>query len=354
MAVSANAVTLAQYAMMSNDPLVQVITYGLLQNAIVMQDIPILTKSSLTVNGVRWTGSLPSVNWAQLNTDPTVVSGTPGTYQEQAYVVRNAIDVDRWLLVDQNQIMDPRQAQLGAYLKAFAYDFNHGFVNAGPTGTAWALTSGQTLVDANRPVGIRFRLDNPTTYGVKLNSSGTAEAKIDASGATADLSSSGRTATTVNAFLEKLDQLLWAVDAPDGTNVILYANDDFIRKFQAGLRIMGSSALDITRDNFDRAVLHYKNAIIRDIGYLSDQSSRIITSTETNAGVNGSSTFTSVYAVRADTDHFFAWQMAELMAQDIGLVGNAGTIYRFIVDWACGFLQIHPRAVGRLYDIKVS
>ena len=348
MAVSTNAVNLAQYAMMSNDPLVQAITFGLLQNSIVMQDIPIITKATLQVNGVRWTGNLPGVNWAQLNTDPTVVSGTPSAYQEQAFIVRNAIDVDRWLLIDQNQIVDPRTAQLGAYIKALAYDFNDKFFNNAPVNTGSNFT-----LDANAPTGLRYRLDNPSAYGVKM-SGANAEAKIDAGGSAATLKPSTRTSTTINAFLEKLDQLLWSVDSPDGTNVILYMNEDVIRKFQAGLRLMGSSALDITKDNFDRAVLHFKNAVIRDPGYKVDQTTRIITSTETNAGANGSSTFSSIYAGRFDTDHFCAWQLTPLAAQDIGLVGNAGTMYRMIIDWAVGLLQIHPRAIGRLYDIEVA
>ena len=118
---------------------------------------------------------------------------------------------------------------------------------------------------------------------------------------------------------------------------------------------MGSSALNITVDNFDRSVTHYKNAIIRDIGYKADQSTRIIGTVETAAGlVVGGSNLTSIYAVRADTDHFFGWQMDDLAAQDIGLVGNGGATYRIVVDWACGLLQVHPRAIGRLYNIDIS
>ena len=349
MAVSANAVSLAQYGLMSNNPLVTGITFGLLQNSIVLQDIPIPTKASMIVNGNRWVGSLPGVNWSKLNVDPVVVSGTPSTFQEQVFIPRNAIDVDRWILVDQNQIVDPRQAQLQAYLKSFAYDYNAKFINNSPT-NAYSLTGNTT----DAITGIRHRIDNPMQYGVKMNAGGTAEAKIDAGGTTAAIGPTNRSATTGQAFLEKLDQLLWAVDAPDGTNVILYMNDDVIRKFQTVLRLMGSSALDITRDNYDRQIMTYKNAVIRDIGYNVDQTTRIITSTESNTGANSTSTFSSIYAIRADLDHFFAWQMAEMIAQDVGLVGNGGSTYRMVFDWATGLIQIHPRAIGRLYDISVN
>ena len=97
MAVSASALTLPQYAVQSNDPLVQRITYSLLEYGNAMADIPFANKKTLQVNGVRWEGNLPSVDWVPVNTDPVVVSGTPTAYQEQAYITRGLLSGDTTL-----------------------------------------------------------------------------------------------------------------------------------------------------------------------------------------------------------------------------------------------------------------
>src|SRR6266542_3784680 len=117
MAISANALTMAQYAIMSNQPLVQAVTFSLIDNGSIMaRDIPFASKATLIANGVRWEGNLPTVGWSQINAEGLSASGTPTPYQEQAYIIRNVIDVDKFLVMDQHQLADPRATQLSAYL----------------------------------------------------------------------------------------------------------------------------------------------------------------------------------------------------------------------------------------------
>src|SRR4051794_36931308 len=285
MAVSASALNIAQYAIMSKDPLVQAITFSLIDNGAVMADIPFVNRAALVASGVRWEGNLPTVNWAQLNAEGVTTAGTPTPFQEQAYILRNYIDVDKFYVLDENQIVDPRAAQTAAYMKAVAYDFNHKFIN-----------NNHNTGDANSFVGLRFRLDNPTQWGLK------SAQKIDAGGV--DLSQAGISTTNANKFLEFLDQLLWSVDQPDGSKVVIYMNEVMLRRAHFALRLLGTSGgLAITKDQYDRVVATYKNAQLRDIGYKADQSTRIITTTETAAGVDGASTFTSIYAVNYGTEH---------------------------------------------------
>lgn len=132
MSVDTSSLTLAQYAIQSNDPLVMAITYSLLEFDPVFQDIPLVTKPTLKVNGVRWTGNLPTVGWRKINESTSVTSGTPTPWSEQAFIVSNAIDVDIKLINDQNQISDPRVVQVNAWLKSLAYDFNDKFFNNDP------------------------------------------------------------------------------------------------------------------------------------------------------------------------------------------------------------------------------
>jgi hypothetical protein len=337
MAVSANALNMAQYAILSNDPLVQSVTFSLIDNGAVMaRDIPFATKQSLIAAGVRWEGNLPSVTWANLNEEGTVVTGTPTPYQEQAYTLRNYIDTDKVYVQDQNQIINPRSAQLAAYLKAQAYDFNHKFIkNDHVTGDAKAI------------VGLRFRIDNGSTFGVR------SENKINSSAV--DLTQAAATAATFANFLEFVDQLLWSVDSPEGTGVVLYMNDVLLRRWASlAARFAGQGGFGQAVDQMGRSVMRYKNAELRDIGYKADQSTRIVTVTEAANGVaDTGSTHTSIYAVNYGTEHLMGWQFEALQARDLGLMEN-GIIYRTFIDWTGGLINMSTRSIGRLYGIKLS
>lgn len=335
MAISTNALSMADYALNSNSPAVRRVTYSLIDNGMVAQDFPIVTKATLIANGVRFEGNLPTITWGQINSEGTTIKAVPKPYQEQVYTFREYIDVDKLYVMDENSIQDPRTMQAEAVMKAIAYDFNDKFIN-----------NNHISGDLNAIQGIRYRIDNGSTYGVR------SENKIN--GNALDLSRTGMTQATANTFLELLDNLLWCVDSDDGVGVILYCNEVMKRRINFALRLMGTSGgLDITKDQFDRTVTMYKNAIIRDVGYKADQSTRIITNTEDTNGNNASSNYTSIYAVNVRDDHFLGWQMFEPNAQDLGLLNN-GVTYRTLVDWAIGLMNVSTRSLGRIYGLKIS
>lgn len=331
----ANAMTLAQYAVLSNNPLVKAVSFSLIDCGTAMADIPFVSKKTLIANGVRWEGNLPSVTWGSINSLPGVTSGTPKPFQEQAYIMRAAVKVDKTLVDEENQIADPRGTQLAAYMKAFAYDFNDKFIN-----------NDHASGDANSLIGLKARIDGGLQYGVWSS------AKIDAGGV--DLSKATMTAATANSFIEFLEQLLWTVDSPNGDGVTLYMNEVMKRRFATALRIMGTSGgFAITQDQFGRTVEKFMNAVIKDIGYKADQATRIITNTETSTGASGSSTFTSIYAVNYGMEHFYGWQYEPVAANDIGLL-NDGVTYSTVIDWTGGVINNNIRSIARLYDIKMS
>jgi hypothetical protein len=332
--------TFAQYAIQSNDPLVQEIIFSLLDCGTAMTDIPFVNKKTMVQNGVRWNAQLPTVNWTGLNAVPVNTIGTPTPYQEQAYIIRNNIDVDKYFVEDMNQIGDARGTQLAAYLKAVAYDFNTKFIrNDHVTG------------DSNAIVGLTYRINNGSTYGVRSIN------KIDAGGVDVRLATltTASTKDTGNQLIEYLDQLLWSVDSPTGEGVTLYMNEVMQRRMATLLRAMGTDGgFAIVKDQFDRTMMSYKAAVIKDIGYESDQVTRIITNTEAATGVvDGSATYTSIYAVNYSTGHFFGWQFDTLQAHDLGLLNN-GALYRTVIDWAGGLINGSDRSIARLYDIKMS
>jgi hypothetical protein len=354
MTIAAGTFTLADYALYSTEPKVQAITMSLIDYGNVIQDVPMVTKQSLIQAGVRFEGNLPAINWVPLNAEGVSVHGQPTPYQEQVYIMREYVDVDKYIVLDQNQITDPRASQAALVLKALTYDINFKFFkNDHVPGSGG---------DANAPVGIRYRIDNPSNYGVRP------ENKIDCGGAAADLSQTGMTAKTGAAFFEMLDLLLWSVDSPDGVGVVLYMNDYVRRRVNSVIKFMGTSGgFDITKDQFDRSVALYRNAVIRDPGVKADQSTRILAGNaiaagsgsvgETAAGLDStgaSANFASIYAVNYGTDHFFGWQFTDGPdVNDMGLINN-GAIYRTLIDWAVGLMNQSTRSLGRLYDIKIG
>jgi hypothetical protein len=348
MTISTSAVNLATYAQMSNNPMVMAITDSLIDYGNVAQDLPLITKPSLTVSGARWEGSLPSVTWRALNAGGTTTQGTPSPWSEQVYILTNYIDTDKYLVRDQNQIGNVRANQVNAYLKAQTYDWNFKFFN-----------NDHVTGDSNAPIGVKYRINNGSTYGVR------SENKIDASGT--DLSQSGMTAATANTFIEYLDQLLWSVDSDDGTGIVLYMNEVMKRRFNRALRTLGTSGgLDITKDQFNRTITMYKGAIIRDPGYKADQSTRIIQGNglsgspavgELASGLDStgaSAVYTSVYAINMAEDHFFGWQFDTINVEDLGLLQVDGAVYRTLIDWAVGLANASTRSLSRLYDIKIA
>lgn len=334
-----NAVTLGEYAMGSNDPLVKKITFSLHKTMNAVQDIPLLDRKSLIQNGVRFVGNLPGVNWSQINVPPTITRGKPTPYQEALYIVRNQFQIDAKLIGEENAITDPLDLQITAWMEAFAYDFNTKFIS-----NAHDSAAGH---DNNAPVGLRARLDNPVTSGVHP------EMKIDAGGV--DVSPTGMTSSSANTFIEKVQTLLDYMNAPEGEGVVLYMNDDVKRKFEKAVRILGAGGgFAMDKDAFDRPIVKYKDATIRDVGRTVDQITRVITSGESAQGVDGGGTYSSIYGVRYGEGSFVGWQWEPLKPKALGLDPTNGVAYNTVIDWGIGLWQEHTRAVGRLYDIKCN
>lgn len=331
--ISTAPMTLADYSIISHEPLVKKVIMSLVDNGSVMaRDIPFFNKQALTAQGVRWADGLPTPHWASLNEQPQSVTATPKPYQEQVFILRDNIDTDKLLVQDENQIVDPRGSRIDIYMKAVSFDFNYKFIN-----------NNHITGDSKAPIGLRYRLDN--TLGCR------SEQLIDAGGV--DLTLASMTADTANHFVELVDQLVSYVEGPAGY-VCLYMNETMKRRFATALRKMGTSGgLDVTKDQFDRSIEVYKDCRLYDIGRKLDQTSFIIQATETAAGADGSDHYTSIYAVNYGPEHMYGWQFDALQAHDLGLL-NDGVNLRTNVDWAGGLMNDNLRSFARLFDIKIS
>lgn len=333
--ISTAPMTLADYAITAHEPLVSKVVMSLVDNGSVMaRDIPFFDSPQLVAAGVRWEKGLPTVHWASLNEQPSSTTGVPAPYQEQAFILRDNIDTDRRLVQDKNNIVDPRGLRIDAYLKSQSYDFNDKFIN-----------NDHIAGDAKAILGLRYRLNN--TIGCRSEQLLT--------GGAVDMSSAGMTAATANLFVEILEQALSYCDlSSGGMSGRIYMNETLLRRFRRGLRLMGTSGgLDITQDSFDRTIETFHGVPIYDIGRKSDQSTLIIPSVETTAGVSTGGNSTSVYVANFGPEHLYGWQFEPLKVTDLGLL-NDGVNMRTNIDWAGGLMNDNLRSFARIYDIKLA
>lgn len=334
--INTGALSLAEWAKLTNSPLVNKVTFSLYENESVLQMLPIITRKSMVANGVRWEGNLPTVNWAKLNQAPVRTKGTPTAFQEQAYLIRNMIEIDVKMLDDVNNITDPRGAEIEAYMKSVAYDGNTKFIR------------NDHSIDPDSFVGLRWRIDNPTQSGVAT------EMKINAGGV--NLAPGSITAASANAFLEYVAQLLSFMKSPDGDGVTLMMNDYMQRKFKTAVATAGPGAGFTTdKDAYDRTIIMFGGARVFDIGREVDQVTRIISQNETAAGADGTASdhYTSIYGVKFGESTFFGWHYETLAAKYLGR-DNEGVLDRTLIDYAIGLMQQDTRAIGRIYGILIA
>lgn len=338
MAIDFNgALTLADHAALSNDPLVKEITKSLHQTWNALKDIPLYTSPSLKQVGMRYLNqNIPAPNWTGVNSEPVAVKGRPKSYEESMYLVRNKILVDHVLLDQPTNIIDPIEAQVQIFLEGFAYDFNDKFINNDPS----SLVAGNS---ADCFPGLAYRMNNPADYDIpsEMSLSAGDAGRIDISAST--------TSTTANVFIASLQQLLDNMNAPDGDGVVLYMSEKAKRSVEYAIRVMGIGAgFDITKDSFDRPVEKYKNATVRTVGRKSDGTTSVISDTQTASSITGS-TATAIYAVRYGTGYVQGWQSGPFKPQYLGLSKENGIMHNVVFDWGIGLWVPHTRAIGRLF-----
>lgn len=337
-----SAMTLDKYAIQSEDPAVKKITFSLYKTVSVLKHIPLVTDPSIYQNGVRYTDNLPTVSWGRINETPVVTSGKPRPYQAEIAIIRNAFQYDRRIIAQKNHIVDPMKVDFDAWMESLQYTLNNTFINNNP--------ADETNGDAKAWTGLRTRLDNTSTYGHDSN------CKVDAGGA--DLTTS-MTATTAQNFLEKLKEAIYSIDPTGvGEGVVAYCNDLLLRRIERAIAISGESAgWDVSKDAFDRQFKTFRGVRFENIGHNSttrSASTLIIKNTESSAGADGSSTYTSLYLVKYGEGSFSGWQTNALKPENMGLSKENGVLHNVVVDWGVGLWVPSLFSAARLYGIKVA
>jgi hypothetical protein len=335
-AYDSNALTMDEMAMLAKDPVTQKMVAGIYSTNSMLKDIPLRTNPSMRMRGSRYLGSdLPGITYRAIGQIPGFKKTKGEQFEEQAYLVSDFFEIEQRLL-DMNEYReDPMEDQFNRWKSAFQYDLNDKLINNTPE------------LNDLAPIGFKFRTDNP------IDASLASEIKLNGGGI--DLHVPNITQDTANEFMALLEQL---VDYTEGDKKVLYMNDYMMRSMNAAVRKLGAAAGWKTNDTnlYDKRVTTYDGLTIRSVGRKADQVSRVIPINETVLGEPGIGTDnkSSIYCVGYGSSGLYGWQTNEMDVKDLGLSRENGLIHRWLVDWGFGLMQPHPRAITRLFNVKVK
>jgi len=285
-----------------------------------------------------------------LNTEPQTFKTKPKSYEEQLYILRNKLTVDRRILEQPNAIVDPVESQIQMFLEGFAYDFNDKFINNDPTSTA----AGNS---ADCFPGLAYRLNNNGDYDIpsEMIISSQDISATNLFGTTAKPSGAAFGVQAANRLVADVQTLFDNMNSPDGDGIILYCSELAKRQFEMAIRVMGIGAgFDITQDSYDRPVEKFKSATIRTVGRKADGVTPVISNVQTIAGPGlTAGKATSIFAVRYGTGYVTGWQSEPFKPKNLGLSQENGFMHNILFDWGVGLWIPHTRAIGRL-NIQVT
>ena len=319
-----NEFTLVELSKIETSTLRKSIIDGLLMEADLMQLVPWETIGALATTVIRL-GTLPSVGFRKINEGYTVSTGSLEQKVEHIALMGADFDTDKAIARAKNTIASARAITQVMMLKSMAYKFNDKFINGNPE------------TDPEEFKGLKQRITdlyNDGYTGQYIDNGGTAGDGILLSSAES------------HNFLNSLDKLIYSIKGHDPQCLLM--NDKVLLALRALLR--KEQLLNQSKDMFDRVVDMYGNARLIDIGTTSDQTTEIITNTETLED-EAAAESTSIYAVKFGLGEYL-WGIQEypIEVEDKGLLEDK-PVYRTEVDWPLGLAMAVPYSIARLYAI---
>ena len=318
--------TLAELSKIETDILRKGIINTLIMESNLLEMCPWETIGQLSTGVIR-IQDLPSVGFRRVNAayDKSDIGHLEHTVENISLFGRD-IDTDEAIARAKNTIADARAIQQQLVMKSMAYAFNDKFING--------------IINADYPLefkGLRVRVNDIVADGFTAQ-------KVNADcGGIGILNASASS----QKFLDKLDALLYAIDGHKPEYLLM--NQKCLLAVRSLLR--REKLLDNTRDMFDRIIDVYQGTRLIDIGVKADQTTEIITNTETSAGVDGTDECTSIYAVKFGVGEM-TWGLQEfpLEVKDMGELETKPS-FRTRVTWNLGLATVNPRSLGRLYGV---
>ena len=324
------AVTLAQVAKLSDAPLRKGIILNMIRESPILGMVPFENVNSLSSVAVRWT-NLPSVAFRKVNAGYTASEGDVEQVYESVYGFGGDIELDRvFKKITGSLIQGPRTLQIEMKTKAMAIKFSDYFIN------------GDHAVDVDGFEGLKKRVSNmPSRQSVRASAS-------------TDILDPTASVANARLFLDKWEQAMYSANGGN-VNAIL-CNEGLkwgLGRVLRYLNAAGGVLLDTSKDEFEREILTYKGAPIMDAGLKSDQSTEIISATETaeDAGTDA----TSAYFVSFNMEQGITGiQLSEMETYDPldGAEKSDKPTNLVRVEWWCGLAGFGSYGFTRLHNIE--
>lgn len=324
------AYTLAQLAEVETDAITKGIIQNIIRDSKVMSVIPWENVSSLTTQGLRWE-TLPSVAFRKINANYT--EGTDGhvtNVWESVYPFGGEIRFDRLFKKVTNTLVPPQVLQTEMKVKSMAFTFNDYFIN------------GDHATDPDGFEGLKKRVDGmPSRQSVYF--AGAAVAALDPKASAAN----------ARTYFDKFEEMFAHCNNGNVSAIIL--NEGMKLGFGSVLRYAGTvggmGLLDITKDSFDRPLYTYRGVPFFDIGLKKDQSTEIITDTET-AG-DGGADATSIYVVSFGTgdQQLTGIQLGPLEKIPLG-VEKGDLTEGLAIEWTVGLMNLGSYSIVRGRNVE--
>ncbi len=320
----ADEFTLLEMSKIETDTLRKSVIDTLLMESNLMEIVPWETIGALATTIVRM-GTLPSVGFRKINAGYSAGTAALEQKVENIALMGGYFDTDKAIVRAKNTIASARAITQVMMTKAIAYKFNDKFINGNPESDPEEFKGLRERVADLYDEGYTGQLVDFECDGVGIRNS----------------------STHSHDFLNFLDKLMYQIKGhnPD----FLLMNSKMLLALRSILR--KEDLLDKTQDSFDRKIDVYGGARLIDIGVKADQTTEIITETETAAGADGAGESTSIYAVKMGIGEFL-WGLQEypLEVEDLGRLKEK-PIYRTEMDWPLGLANADPYSIARGIDI---
>ena len=234
------------------------------------------------------------------------------------------IDVDRAMKLPGQREIDAWSENLLLQAKRYQYATVDAFIN------------GDKSVNAKSFDGIKKRVEAEFALGGVG-----ADQVIEAAGLTLTGSSANR-----QTFLDHMEEAIYEVD--EGmVDLIITSKKGLFTTNRVARR---EGLYDQSKDQFERNIDLYRGIPIIEAGTKGDQTTQIITATETNGGATTGGTATSFYFVRFGKQHVQGWQMHEPKRIYDDII-NDGVTHRTVFEWPVGLSKFHIKSVVRLRGV---
>ncbi len=292
------------------------IAYWFLEESNLAQILPLASNLQLALQ-ITSMETLPTIGTRKVNASFSESTGTFAQKIEGKYIFGHEIDVDT-VLVKADPTERQTQRQMSAY--AMAFKFNDMFINGDPASDEFK--------------GLKMRVDD-------VNSDGFTDQYIDAGSATNNRGMLYDT-TDRQYFMDNISKL---IDVTVGhRSSALFMNSKMYLAFEACFR--RENVLRQDKDMFGRIINIYQDVPLLRIGVKADQTTEVITNTETLS--NGTEE-TSIYSVRfGEKMYLWGLQQEPMTVNDLGEISSS-PVFRDRVQWVVGLAVANPRSIARAY-----